>query len=484
MPEHIANNKNQLTRNSLILASTEVIVKVLGIVTTVFVARYLGAEQFGFLSFAYIIVGLCLVLPDYGLGRLVTREIARRPQRANRLLWHSTVVKLSLYLPAALICVIIMMFNSDDSTRLWLVMLVFMVEVLRQHMVFFCSYFRAIQQTEWEAWGRLFLAVFSLLLGVPALMIGWGIEGLMWIRFLVTLLSLGLIMWFLWQFGLQISRTTWRYVRALIKTSTPMALFTLFIMVYMSLNVLVLGFVKDDAVVGYYSVALMIINPLNIISDAVANASLPVLSQTWLQDKNQFHSTAKQSFRYLISLALPMSIGLLLLAEASVHLIFGAEYLPGVSVLMILALSLIPDYINTLLSTTLIAQDQEKTTLNATIFGAIIAVIACAVLIPKWGADGAALAWLLAEITVFIYQFIALKAVFWQAYYAKISLQVLLATLFMAVIVVLMQQTGLHIMLIIPPAIIAYVVGLRITGALSQQELAQLGQMIKRKLAK
>ena len=474
----MSENSSRLGRNSLILAITEMLIKVFGIVATLIVARLLGAEQFGLLSFAYTLVGIALVLPDYGLGRLAVRELARNPRRAHHFLWHSSILKLILYIPAALICIAVIWFSSDDPNRLWLVLLVFVVEALRQHMVFFCAYFRAIQQTEWEAGVRLFLALFSFLFGVPALLWGFGIEGLMWVRFWITLLSLMLSVWFLYRFGLRMGRTLWRYLRVLLSIGTPMALFTFCIVIYMSVNIVVLGLVYDDETVGYYTMAMMIVMPLNIISDAITGAALPILSQYWENNNLAYRDTIRQTLRYLLLLVFPLSIGLFLLADIAIDLIFGEAYPVAIIVLLILAISLIPDYINTLLSTALIAQDQEQQTLNATIAGASVALLGCVFLIPPGGAAGAALSWLLAEITVFIYQISRLKGLFFNKNYAILGLRTFSAAIGMGCIIWGLQQIDSSLWLIFPSAIFSYTVLLWLFGEIQTADIDKLKQII------
>ncbi len=471
-------------RNSLILAMTEMLIKVFGIVATLIVARLLGAEQFGLLSFAYTLVGVALVLPDYGLGRLAVRELSRNPKRAHRFLWHSSVLKLILYFPALLACVAVIWFSSDDPNRLWLVILVFVVEMLRQHMVFFCAYFRAIQQTEWEAGVRLFLALFSFVFGVPALLWGFGLDGLMWVRFWITLLSLFLSIWLLYRFGLRMGRTVWRYLKALVSVGKPMALFTFCIVVYMSVNIVVLGLVHDDKTVGYYTMAMMIVMPLNIISDAITSAALPMLSQHWQQQSSHysqaFRDTTRQTLRYLLLLVLPLSIGLFLLAHDAIDLIFGEAYPVAIQVLMIFALSLIPDYLNTLLSTALIAQDKEKQTLNATILGAIVALLGCVFLIPDGGAVGAALSWLFAEIAVFIYQFSQLKNLLLRQDHVWLAARALFAASLMGAVIWGLQQAQASLWLIFPAAMLSYSTVLWLLGEISRADVLGFKQMLKR----
>ena len=52
----------------------------------VYVARYLGPERFGLLSYANSFVGLFLALATLGLDSIVIRELVKNPESRNELL--------------------------------------------------------------------------------------------------------------------------------------------------------------------------------------------------------------------------------------------------------------------------------------------------------------------------------------------------------------------------------------------------------------
>lgn len=472
---------HKLERNSLILAATEVLIKLLGISTTIIVARLLGPDDFGLLSFAYVVANVFLVLPDFGFNRLTVREVARREGRASRFLHHITAIKGVLYFPALLACALFIFFSFDDwRERLAFVLLVFLVEVVRQHMVFFCSFFRAIQQMEWEALVRSSLAVLSLALSVPILLLGFGLYGLMWVRLLVTAFCIGLAIYLLRKFGLRLVRLSWRYVKRLLLMASPLALFTLCIMIYMQINVLILGVAKDDAEVGFYYIAATIVGPLNIISDAIAESSLPQLSRYWSErNLTAFHNTIRKAFRYLLLLALPLAAGLIVLAKAGVVLLFGEDYLPSVAALIVLGFSLIPDFLNTVLSATLISMDKERTTLLATVLGAVAAVVSGLIFIPLWGATGAAVAWLTAELTVCVFQLSILYREFLTLSNFWIALRILLAALSMGGLVYFADQSGAWLVFSIALGLLSYPLLLWALGELRREEVVKLIAMLR-----
>ena len=71
------NIVQRIAKNSLVLLASNIISKILGFFYLMYIARYLGAEGFGILSFALAFTGIFSVFSDLGLGPLTVREVAR-----------------------------------------------------------------------------------------------------------------------------------------------------------------------------------------------------------------------------------------------------------------------------------------------------------------------------------------------------------------------------------------------------------------------
>lgn len=67
------NTIQRIAKNSLVLLASNIISKILGFFYVMYIARYLGAEGFGILSFALAITGIFSVFSDLGLGPLTVR---------------------------------------------------------------------------------------------------------------------------------------------------------------------------------------------------------------------------------------------------------------------------------------------------------------------------------------------------------------------------------------------------------------------------
>jgi O-antigen/teichoic acid export membrane protein len=190
--------------------------------------------------------------------------------------------------------------------------------------------------------------------------------------------------------------------------SAPLAIFYILVIFYGSINIVILGFIKGDLATGYYSAAFKIIDLFFYVPASVAGAALPVLSRSWKDSHQVFHQVYQKCARYLLLLAIPLAVGTFLLGERAIILLFGRDYLPSVALIKILALCLLPDFLNYIMSAALISMNREKVAVIAALIGAVVALVSCLIFIPIWGAVGAVGSLAVSFSAVFFFQFCAL----------------------------------------------------------------------------
>jgi O-antigen/teichoic acid export membrane protein len=111
--------------------------------------------------------------------------------------------------------------------------------------------------------------------------------------------------------------------------------------------------------VGWYNAAVQVIASLGFLPYAVTMAVFPALSRTFHQDSRAAADLAGRSFRLLISMSLPMVVGLLIVAQPLMLTVFGPLFAPASLNLMILGITLPSVYVATLVNGFVIAADRQ-----------------------------------------------------------------------------------------------------------------------------
>ena len=70
--------------------------KVLPALLFIYIARKLGGEDFGKLSFAFSFTGMCILIADFGLNRLLVRNVSRQKELTEEYVANIYVLKIVL----------------------------------------------------------------------------------------------------------------------------------------------------------------------------------------------------------------------------------------------------------------------------------------------------------------------------------------------------------------------------------------------------
>src|SRR6185503_12850140 len=98
--------------NTIFLFGEKIARVVFTITVWVYVARYLGPEQFGLLSYALSFVFLFNMLADLGLEMIIVKELVENPSKANAILGTTFFLKLFGSLTGVLFIAGVMQFLS------------------------------------------------------------------------------------------------------------------------------------------------------------------------------------------------------------------------------------------------------------------------------------------------------------------------------------------------------------------------------------
>ena len=183
--------------------------------------------------------------------------------------------------------------------------------------------------------------------------------------------------------------------------------------IYTHLDTVMLGFMKDDTEVGYYSAAVKI---KTILVSLVTSASAVLLPRMTYyvetRNKEDFYRIAKKTMNLIFLLATPMMIYFILYAKEGIFFLSGDAYTNSIIPMQIIMPTLLLIGMTNILGIQImIPMGKEKQVLYSEIAGAIVDLIINILLIPKFGSAGAAFGTLVAELVVFIYQFFAIREV-------------------------------------------------------------------------
>ena len=183
--------------------------------------------------------------------------------------------------------------------------------------------------------------------------------------------------------------------------------------IYLPLDRVMLGFIGNDADVGYYGAAVKVKNIMLSLVTSLGAVLLPRASyyvEHGLMD--EFVKITKKALHFVVVASVPISVFFILYAHESIMVVSGAEYLPAVPAMQAIIPTLIFVGITNILGIQiLLPLGKEKYVLYSEIAGAVVDLILNMLLIPHYKATGAAIGTLAAEFVVLIVQLILFRKI-------------------------------------------------------------------------
>lgn len=180
--------------------------------------------------------------------------------------------------------------------------------------------------------------------------------------------------------------------------------------VYTNLDTVMLGFMTSDETVGYYNAAVRIKSILVSIVTSLGAVLLPRASYYVEHgEMDRFRQITRKALNFVFMTAVPMMVYFILFARQGIFLLSGENYAGSVIPMQwIMPTLLFIGLSNVLGIQILVPLGRERVVLCSIVAGAAVDVVLNAVLIPQYGAAGAAAATSVAELVVLTVQFVVL----------------------------------------------------------------------------
>lgn len=181
--------------------------------------------------------------------------------------------------------------------------------------------------------------------------------------------------------------------------------------IYTNLDTVMLGFMTNDAEVGYYNTAVKVKNILIGVVASLGTVLLPRVSY-YVETKQMdaFWQVCGKAVNFVLLLATPLMVYFMIFAQQSVLLLSGDAYLPAVVPMQIIMPTILFIGLTNILGIQIMVPlGKEKMVMYSVIAGALVDLILNAILIPTMSSAGAAIGTLVAELVVLGVQYFALR---------------------------------------------------------------------------
>lgn len=212
--------------------------------------------------------------------------------------------------------------------------------------------------------------------------------------------------------------------------------------IYSLLDVSMLTAMSNSTCVGYYSNSTKIVKAVANTLTGISAVLMPRFSYLFSENKkNEIKKLSGQFLNVTFLISIPCCIGIILVANQIVEVLFGADFTPAISTIRILAILIILMPLSGgLFCQILLTSGKEKNYLFCVLSGTVVNALLNYIFIPIYTQNGAAIASVIAELTVSASMIIVSRKIIKVNLYYKDALSIFLASIFMTVILVLCNR--------------------------------------------
>ncbi len=427
-------------KNMTSLVASDVVNRITSFVIYALVGRFLGAFAFGQISLALSLFYTFHVFAVAGMKTLVTREVARDKDSTGKYLVTSSFLVLFttfLSLLGLLAFIDIMGYNSTPELTsfglytlsnlnggfdaLWdlsyggradtaLVILIICMGLLPYALSQVMeAVFQAHEEMTYIAYVNAPANIIRIALIFLLTSGGYGLYSIAIMMLISHVLVMAAELYFLLRYivkpKLQLNR---EFTVSLMKKSITFFGIDAILAIMSSIYLILLARFLNESAVGLFSSATQIMTPMIILYRSIILSVFPIMCQRFdVNNSDGMRRIASRLLEMLMILAIPMSVGVYLMAEWGLSFLYGGEeFTAAANAVRVIVFVVLIQSISAVFGRVLFASLREKTSLRITSINLAISVVAGVLLIPRYGVMGAAYAQLIVIVVGAIQHYI------------------------------------------------------------------------------
>jgi O-antigen/teichoic acid export membrane protein len=374
-----------------------------GLFLGIWVARYLGPEQFGLLSYAQAFVALFTVIASFGLDGVLVRELVKDTSKRDALM--GTVFRLKLIgalLTLGILGIAVKLTGQDEQINL--LMFAIASATVFQSFNVIDFYFQANVLSRYVVFANVIALFLSSIVKIalilneaPLLYFAYAIlfdSAVLSAGFLYFYLKKGLFINY-WVFNKQLAIS-------LLKDSWPLVLSGAFLMVQARLDQVMIKEMISSTAVGQYSVALRLVEVFGFVALLLKDSLFPAIQNAKSISNELYQNRLLNFYRLNFLVFLVTALPIFIFSEKIVTFLFGDEYKAAGLLLALMSFRLFFANMGVARSAFIMSENLMKFSLITMTLGTATNIILNYIWIEEYGAKGAILATLVSfSVTIF-----------------------------------------------------------------------------------
>lgn len=361
-------------------------------------ARYLGPSNYGLLHYAAAYTGFFSAVCTLGIHSVLVKELTDAPGKEGEILGTSLFLRgiSSILSVGVIVCVVYIADRGDPA--IMAVICLSCVGMVFQSFEIFHYWFQFRLRSRVTA--VVSLAAYLLAAGYKVLLL-LRKSSVVWFAFAVAVEQIGTAILLLAAYRrdkggkLHISRER---AESLLQKSCHFILPGLMVSVYAQTDKIMLKQLISETEIGYYSTAISLCNVWCFVLSAIIDSMYPEITKLHKTNETLFIRRNQQLYATVFYLSTAVSLLIFCFAEPLVTLLYGSSYLPAAAPLRVITWYTGFSYLGVARNAWIVCKNRQKYLIWVYTSAAMCNVLLNYLLIPSWGAVGAAAASLAAQV--------------------------------------------------------------------------------------
>jgi PST family polysaccharide transporter len=392
-----------VAKNTAWLVLQPLLLNVLSVASTGYIARELGSSDFGRFNLGIAFVAMFAPLTNLSLRSLMVRHMARHGDAASRYLGVLLVLRTLLGLGAAAVALIAAPLSGGTGEARIVIEIAALGLIITTIASVYTDTFYSLERMGPASVAQAIGGIVLTITSVALVATGGGIRHMALAYTLGSACTLGLL--HLWARRLPFRPCPcWdlSILGSLVREARPFVLMALLQVMSLRLDLLVLVRLLGEAHLGFYTAAMMLVDRALYLSEGAGAALLPALTRSSTRDRADAVALIQKSTLYLLIISLPVCVLVGVFAPQVVRVLFGSQYAAAAAILGVAIWRLPAKCLATLARQAMLAVGGEKIVLRTETIAMGVSLPLVFLLAFTFGPAGAAMALCIRFLLAFI----------------------------------------------------------------------------------
>ena len=389
------NNKE--AKNAGWLIGGRVAQMILSFFVSILTARYLGPGNYGIISYVNAYVAFFTSLCTLGLNSVIIKDFVDKPEEQGEAIGTSLALRfVSSFFSAVMILCIVRVVDRNEPKTIVIAILC-SISLVFQVLDTFNYWFQSRYAAKVTSIATFVAYAATALYRIVLLIFQKDVQ---WFAFATSIdyIVLGTILFCAYKKynGPKLS-VSLEKAKSLLGRSYHYILSGMMVAIYGQTDKFMLKQMLDETSVGYYSLASTVNLMWVFVLQAIIDSMYPTIMNLYGKDKKQFERKNRQLYAIVIYVSMAAAVCFVIFAPLVIRILYGEAYLPAVGPLRIITWYTIFSYLGVARNAWIVCMNKQKYLKYMYLSAAFINIGLNYIMIPLWGASGAAVASLLTE---------------------------------------------------------------------------------------